>query len=97
LKSADYCPICKKVYRNSFPWEIAMTENSLPYSHLRTATGSETAIGELLTRIGAAFAVWRLRSRQRRFLAQMYWRQGTDLGAPRDAVEREIAKPFWRA
>ncbi|MDP7548535.1 MAG: hypothetical protein QGF20_14695 [Alphaproteobacteria bacterium] len=72
-----------------------MTENTLPYAAAGTGTG--TGVAELLSRFRATLAVWRQRSRQRRLLAQMGWRQGADFGAPRDAIEREIAKPFWRA
>lgn len=50
----------------------------------------------LLSRLKATTAVWQQRSRQRRFLAQLDRRQRADLGAPADAIAREIAKPFWR-
>ncbi len=68
-----------------------MTEYYLTHLH------PGNSIFELLSQFKVAIGVWRQRSRERRYLAQMQWREIADMGASRAAIEREIAKPFWRA
>lgn len=74
-----------------------MTETSLPYAQLGTDTAAGTGVGAWFSLLQAKLGVWRRRSRQRRYLVQMRWREIADMGVPRDAIEREAAKPFWRA
>lgn len=68
-----------------------MTEVSLP--HVKTEFG----LASPWAKLKATFQVWWRRDRDRRFLAQMSPYQRADINAPLSTIEREIAKPFWRA
>ena len=68
-----------------------MTEISLPRGN------AEFGATRPWLRLKATLKVWQQRSRERRFLAQMSPYQRAELSVPPRAIEREIAKPFWRA
>ncbi|MFP6748677.1 MAG: DUF1127 domain-containing protein [Alphaproteobacteria bacterium] len=68
-----------------------MTEVSLPHAKTEFALPSPWA------KVKATLKTWRRRERDRRFLAQMSPYQRADINAPLSTIEREIAKPFWRA
>ncbi len=68
-----------------------MTELYLP--HAKTEFG----FSHPWAKVKATLKAWRQRARDRRFLAQMSAYQRADINAPLSAIEREIAKPFWRA
>jgi len=51
----------------------------------------------VLARILDTVASWQKRRRDRRLLAQLSARQRCDIGLPRDALDDEFSKPFWRA
>ncbi|MBT3532409.1 MAG: DUF1127 domain-containing protein [Rhodospirillaceae bacterium] len=68
-----------------------MSEVSLPRAH------REFDVSHLWPRLKATVKVWRQRDRDRRFLAQMSAYERADINVPQSAIEREIAKPFWRA
>ncbi len=55
------------------------------------------AAQEFVTALFDLFAAWRERARQIRDLRQMTDRELKDIGLSRADVEREAAKPFWRA
>lgn len=67
-----------------------MTLLSIPHVHLGHGDF------DLLARLEATLSAWRRRSHNRHFLAQLDRHQRAHLGAPLNAVERELAKPFWR-
>lgn len=49
------------------------------------------------SRLVAVIGRWWQRSRDRDLLKRLDARQLRDIGLTRDEVEREMAKPFWRA
>ena len=68
-----------------------MTDFTL--SHTNTWNG----VSDLLSRLKAEVAAWPRREHDRHYLAQLDQYQRAHLGAPLVAIEREIAKPFWKA
>ncbi|MBT3333002.1 MAG: hypothetical protein HOK21_10015 [Rhodospirillaceae bacterium] len=68
-----------------------MTELTSSYHQARYS------IFDLISQLKTTGAVWRQRVRERRYLAQMHWREAADMNVPHSAIEAEIAKPMWRA
>lgn len=58
---------------------------------------AELAAPSVWLTLGRALGAWSRRLRDRHALAQLTARERRDMGLPRDAVEQEIRKPFWRA
>ena len=58
----------------------------------RHAAGAGT-----LGRLTALLALWRGRIAEREALAGFGWREMKDLALSESEIQREIAKPFWRA
>ncbi|EKF19223.1 DUF1127 domain-containing protein [Nitratireductor pacificus] len=77
---------------------------STGHSPKLSATGPDAPAPGLLRRIGARIGTLCIRLarasaryRQRRHLAELDDHQLADIGLTRRDVERECAKPFWRA
>jgi uncharacterized protein YjiS (DUF1127 family) len=51
----------------------------------------------LAERARATFKLWAQRIEERRALAQFDWREMKDIAISEADIQREIAKPFWRA
>ena len=51
----------------------------------------------LVERARGTFAIWARRMEERRALAQFDWREMKDIAISEADIQREIAKPFWRA
>lgn len=74
----------------------AMTANDLPST--TTDAGSGRVLQRLAAAAGAAgnaIGTWFYRIRYRHELYELSDRQLADMGIDRDALKREVAKPFW--
>ena len=66
----------------------------------RAATGQSRALAHIVraaTALPALVALWFARAGTRRKLAELDDRILRDIGLTRQDVDREAAKPFWRA
>lgn len=63
----------------------------------RPLAAEPTGLSALFANLAATVAVWRQRASVRNELAGLNLATIQDLGLDATAVEREIAKPFWRA
>lgn len=55
------------------------------------------ALGNMGARFAGILALWIERADARRELSALTAREIADIGFDADEIEREVAKPFWRA
>lgn len=63
----------------------------------RALIGEQSALASIFENVKATLAVWNQRAQARRELAELTFREIQDIGLDQAEIEREIAKPFWRA
>lgn len=63
----------------------------------RALVGEQSGLAALREKFVATLDVWQKRTQARRELAELTFREIQDIGLDQAEIEREIAKPFWRA
>lgn len=70
---------------------------TLAHDRIVVAAPRAREAGTLIDRLGATLALWARRIEERDALARFGWREMKDIAISSSDIQREIAKPFWRA
>ncbi len=70
---------------------------TLAHDRIVIAAPRARAESGALDRLKATLALWARRIEEREALASFGWREMKDIALSESDLQREIAKPFWRA
>ena len=70
---------------------------TLAHDRIVIAAPGARAERSALDRLKATLALWARRVEEREALARFGWREMKDIALSEADLQREIAKPFWRA